>query len=164
MEKDKIKIKSCKKIDTFDANKKQNGWLLELVSDKDGFTKHVQGQAYLTVASPGYFKGFHLHAQADYFVTCIRGRVRHVVYESRKKRHEIEMGDGDFKTVFLPKGCPHGLENIGKNDAYVIIYRHPSWSPDVKEQMDIDPRDIEKEKTWKKAQEFIKSFINEGKR
>lgn len=153
-----IKIKPCKKVGTFDSKKEPNGWLLELISDSDGFTKWLRGQAYLTVARPGQFKGFHLHAAADYFVTCIKGKIKQIIYTGPRKRHEIEMGDDDFKTVFLPKGFPHGLENIGAVDAYVIIYRYPSWSPDFKEQLDITPQDIETEEAWDKIDSFVKEF------
>ena len=102
MKKD-IKIKDCKKVETFDADKKPNGWLLEIFSDRDNFMKNIKGQVYLSVVSPGQFKGFHLHALADYFVTCISGKVRHIVYTAKNKKHENEMGDGDFKKVFLPQ-------------------------------------------------------------
>ena len=163
MEKDIIKIKPCKKIETFDAEKKKNSWLLELISDRDGFTKHIQGQAYLTVAAPGYFKGFHLHALADYFVTCIKGRIQHIIYTSKDSKHEIEMGDGDFKTVFLPKGFPHGIKNIGEGDAHILIYRYPSWDPDVNEQLDIKPEEIEREGIWEQMGEFIEGFRSNAK-
>src|SRR3989344_1232890 len=68
MEKAFIKTKPCKKIETFDADKKPNGWVLEIVSDKDNFTKHIRGQIYLTVVEPGLFKGYHVHAAADLFI------------------------------------------------------------------------------------------------
>lgn len=153
-----IKIKPCKKVETFDSKKEPNGWLLELISDRNGFAKEFRGQVYLTVARPGQFKGFHLHAAADYFVTCIKGKIKHIIYTGPGKRHEIEMGDGDFKTVFLPKGFPHGLENIGTVDAYVIIYRYPSWSSDFKEQLDITSQDIETKEAWYKINSFVKEF------
>lgn len=153
-----IKIKPCKKVETFDSNKKPNGWLLEIISGRDGFTKNLRGQVYLTVAAPGQFKGYHLHAAADYFVTCIKGKIRQIIYTASDRRREIEMGAGDFKTVFLPKGFPHALENIGREEAYVIIYRYPSWSPDFKEELNIAPGDIEKKQTWVKINEFVKNF------
>ncbi len=154
-----VKIKPCKKIVTFDPKtKKPNGWLLEVVSDTDHFTKHLSGQMYLTVANPGEFKGYHLHADADYFVTCLKGKAMEIVYKNRNEKQEIEMGDGDFKTVFVPKGCPHGIKNIGNGPVYVLIYRYPAWSLDVKEQLDISPKDIETSEAWEKIREFKKKF------
>lgn len=153
-----INVKKCKKIDTRDARGTSNGWVLELVSDRDGFTKYLKGQVYLTVAKSGLFKGYHVHALADYYVTCIKGRVRDIIYTGPWKRRETEMGDDDFKTVFIPKGLPHALENIWKEDAYILIYRYPAWSSDVKEQLDIAPADIKKKESWKRIRTFCESF------
>ena len=68
------------------------------------------------------------------------------------------MGDDDFKTVFVPRGCPHGIKNIGKEQALVLIYRYPSWSPDFKEQLDISPEDIETKEAWDRISEFVAKF------
>lgn len=154
-----IKIKPCKKVITFDPKtKKSNGWLLEVVSEADHFTKHLRGQVYLTVAKPGAFKGYHLHAGADYFVTCLKGRVKESIYKSRNKKQEIIMGDGDFKTVFLPRGYPHAIENIGKKSAYVLVYRCPAWSVRIKEQLDIPKNQIKSAEAWRKIRAFIRNF------
>ncbi|MGD0976849.1 MAG: cupin domain-containing protein [Minisyncoccia bacterium] len=159
MKKNIIKIKPCKKIVTFDPKtKKPNGWLLEVVSDTDHFTKHLRGQVYLTVVNPGEFKGYHLHAGADYFVTCLRGKVKEIIYKSMNEKQEVKMGDGDFKTVFLPKGYPHAIENISGEPAYVLIYRYPAWSPTLKEQLDISPKEIETEEAWRIIGKFKKEF------
>lgn len=154
-----VAIKPCKKIITFDPKtKKCNGWLLEIISDTDHFTKHLRGQVYMSVANPGEFKGYHLHAGADYFITCLKGKVKELIYKSRNEKQEIMMGGGDFKTVFLPKGYPHAIENIGREPAYVLIYRYPAWSPDIKEQLDISRNQIKSQKTWSKIRAFIENF------
>lgn len=154
-----IKIKPCKKIITFNPKtKKSNGWLLEIVSDADRFTKHLRGQVYLTIATPGSFKGYHMHAGADYFVTCLKGVVKQIIYKSINERQEVKMGDGNFKTTYLPRCRPHAIQNIGKELAYVLVYRYPAWSPDIKEQFDIPKNCIEDPETWKGIRLFIKNF------
>lgn len=158
MKKDIVKIKPCKKVDTFDAERNPNGWLLELVSEVDSFTKHLKGQMYLSVAEPGTFKGFHLHAISTYYVICIKGRVQEIIYKDRKTKQIVEMGDDDFKTVELPKGYPHAIHNIGSEQAYVLIYRYPGWDPNVKEQLDISPDEIETKKAWREIKKFIKKW------
>lgn len=158
MKKSIVTIKSCKKVITFDTHKKPKGWLLEVVSESDKFTKHLRGQVYLSVLNPKALMDYHLHAQADYFVTCLKGKVVEVIYKNRKEKQEVEMGDGDFKTVFLPKGHPHAIKNIGKEPAYVLIYRYPAWDPKIKEQLDISPEEIETKAAWKKIREFIKKL------
>lgn len=135
-----------------------NGWLLEVVSDTDHFTKNIRGQIYLITVNPGEFKGFHMHAGADYFVTCLKGRVKQIVYKSLTEKQEVIMGDRNFKTTFLPKNHPHAVQNIGKDVAYVLVYRYPAWSPKIKEQFDIAPEEIRTPEVWKKIALFIKDF------
>ncbi|MEK7138468.1 MAG: cupin domain-containing protein [Patescibacteria group bacterium] len=157
--KNKVQVKPCRKITTFDfKTKKSNGWLLEVISERDGFTKHLRGQVYMTVANPGEFKGYHLHAGTDYFVTCLRGTVKHIIYTSINKKEEIKMGDDDFKTVSLSRGYPHAFENIGKIPAYILVYRYPAWSADIKEQFDVPRNQIRNPESWKKIRAFIKNF------
>ncbi len=151
-----IEVKECKRIETLDATGQPNGWLLEIVSDRND--NHIQGQVYLTVAKPGYFKGYHMHALADYHVTCIKGKIRHIVYTGPEKKEVNMLGDSAFKSVVLPRGYPHALENIGKEDAYVIVYRYPAWEAIIKEQLDIKPEDIEQPETWEKIERFIQTF------
>ncbi len=45
-----------------------------------------------------------------------------------------------------------------EKSAAVLIYRYPSWSPDIKEQFDISPSDIEKKSSWVEIRKFIKKF------
>jgi len=163
MEEDFVKIKPCKKVDTLSTEKKPNGWLIEIVSDKDGFTKNLKGQLYMTTINPGVEKGYHIHAVARYYITCIKGRIKSIIYKDRFMKQIIELGDGDFKTYELIPGTAHLMANIGNEQAYILCYRFPSWSADLKEQLDIEPREIETEETWKKINEFVKSFKNEEK-
>lgn len=158
MKKDLIQIKPCKRVETKNQKGTPNGWLLEVISDKDRFTKHLQGQVYLTVAEPGEFKGYHLHAQSDYFVTCLKGTVKEIIYKSRTEKQEVTMGDDDFKTVFLPKGYPHAIQNIGKEPAYVLVYRYPAWDPKIHEQLDITQEKINTAEAWKAIRDFLSDF------
>lgn len=158
MEENIVRVKKAKKVDTLDAHGKPNGFLLELVSDLDNFTTHIKGQLYVSVANPGEIKGFHMHALADYYVICVKGTIKEIVYRDKNSRAEIIMGDGDFKMVEVPRGYPHAVQNIGGVPAYVMIYRHPAWDPNVKEQLDISPEDIETDEAWEKIEAFKKQF------
>lgn len=158
MENDIIQIKPCKKVATKHTDGTSNGWLLELQGDQDGFTEKLVGQFYITVADPGAVKGYHIHALATYHVTCLKGRVRSTVYRDRHSKQSVEMGDGDFKTIKYPPGGAHLIENIGDEPAYVLIYRYPSWSPDVAEQLDIAPEEIETEAAWNRIDAFVQQW------
>ena len=153
-----ITVKPCKKVDTFHTDGTPNGWLLEVQSDRDGFTDKLVGSFYLTVCDPGVVKGYHIHAVATYHVTCLKGRVRSTVYKSRTEKESIEMGNDDFKTIKYAPGCAHLIENISNEPAYVLIYRYPGWSLDLPEQLDVAPEDIDREETWEKIQAFVSQF------
>ncbi|MFH1769761.1 MAG: hypothetical protein ABH833_03800 [Parcubacteria group bacterium] len=161
MSKEVIKIKESKKVDTKGVDGKLNGFVLEVLSEDDGFAEGLKGQVYLTVAGARVQKGYHIHALATYHVSCIKGKMKSTVYYSKNEKKEIEMGDGNFKVIKYPPGCAHLITNIGDEDAYVIIYRDIPWDPEVKEQLDIAPEDIETEEAWKKIKEFNKSFKDE---
>lgn len=158
MKKNIVDIKPCKKVETKNQKGKKNGWLLEVFSDRDGFTKHMKGQVYLTVAQPGEFKGYHLHAVSDYFVTCLKGTIKHIIYKNKTTKQTVEMGDDNFKTVFLPKGHPHAIWNIGNQPAYVLVYRYPAWDPGIREQLDITREEIDTVGAWKTIREFLAQF------
>jgi len=158
MESDFVKIKSCKKVGTKHTDGSPNGWLLEIISDRDGFTEGLTGQAYVTVIDPSVVKGYHIHALARYHVTCIKGKIRSTVYQSRTDKQSVEYGEGDFKTIKYPPGCAHLIENISSEPAYIIIYRDVSWNTDIHEQLDIAPERIETEEAWKEIEDFCKKF------
>src|SRR3989344_5265220 len=156
MEKDFIKIKPCKKVATKHTDGSANGWLLEIGGDRDGFTEGIIGQAYVTVVDPGVVKGYHIHALAKYHVTCFKGKIRSTVYKSRTEKQSVEMGDGDYKTIKYPAGCAHLIENIGTEPAYILIYRDVAWSPDIHEQLDIEPERIDTAEAWQEIDEFCR--------
>lgn len=158
MEKNFVQVKPCKQITTKHTNGSPNGWLLEVQSDRDGFTEQLVGSLYLSVVVPGTVKGYHIHAVAMYHITCIKGRIRSTVYRSRTEKEVVEYGDGDFKTIKYLPGCAHLIENIGDGPAYVLIYRYPSWSSGLPEQLDIPPEEIETDAAWSRITAFVRSF------
>jgi len=156
MEKNFVKIKKCKKIDTFDSGAKRNGWLLEILSDKDKFSENLRGQVYLSVVAPRMKKGFHIHGRATYFLTCIKGKIKSVVYTGRRRKREIRMGDGNYKTIRLLPGTAHLICNLGNEESYILVYRHPSWDANIKEQLDISEQEIRTEESWVKINKFVR--------
>ena len=94
----------------------ENGWLIELYKDGEKTT------AYLTAASPGAFKGYHLHRVRAARYVCVRGRMRIILYsrslnadgETRWKREEHMLDAAMPERLFIPKDVATGLENIGR--------------------------------------------------
>lgn len=133
----KITSRSCKKITTRDLKGKVNGWLLELTSDRDGFTEKLTGQVYLTVVKPKALKGFHKHHLKTNHLTCISGKATLVAWENGKFK-EYCFGEDNFQTVKVPPKIPIAIYNRGHRDAYVINACFPAFDPKVSEQEDID--------------------------
>lgn len=150
MEKNKISTRSCKRINTKDSHGNRNGWLLEVLSERDNFVDNLKGQVYLTIVNAGQEKGFHVHTKATYHVCCILGNIKSILYLDQSRKREISMGGDNLVVIKMEPGVAHLMKNIGNEPAYVLVYRYPAWSPAEKEQIDIAPEDIEKPETWKK--------------
>ncbi len=61
----------------------ERGRLMEILrNDDDVFVKF--GQVYLTTTYPGVVKAWHYHKKQDDFITCVKGMLKLVLYDSRK--------------------------------------------------------------------------------
>ena len=132
-----IKQKVAKKILTYDHRSKENGWILELNSDKDGWTEFIKGQVYLTVVKPKKQKGFHLHKLKTNHLTCIKGLVTIGVFDG-KSIQSFEIGEDNLKTIKIQPNLPLSIYNRGKENAYIVNYCYPAYEPKVKEQEEVD--------------------------
>lgn len=134
----KIFTERAKMVATYDANKKENGCLMELF--KDG-RKTI---AYLTVAKPGSFKGYHLHRVRSARYICVRGKVKVIIYQN-KKRQEYILDSNKPQRLFIPNNIATGLKNIGKDEAWLINYPDPAYDPSLKdEQVEYTEEELKK--------------------
>jgi len=131
-----VVTKKCKRVETVDSQNKPNGWILEIVTDKDNFTEKLEGQVYLTVVKPGTQKGFHLHKLKTNHITCIRGLLTVGVFDG-KKVQEFKIGEDNFETVRVEPNMPLALYNRGNEDAYVINYCFPAYDSNIAEQEEV---------------------------
>ena len=76
---DEVSVEPAKYVVTKDHGGKENGFLIEMF--KDGEKTVV----YLSAASPGAFKGYHLHRVRAARYVCLKGRMRIILYQ-RKAR------------------------------------------------------------------------------
>lgn len=145
-------IKLCKKVVTKDPKSKEpNGFLVEIVSARDCWTEHLKGQVYMTTVLPRVFKGFHIHQKKIDHFTCVRGDVLVVTYEDGEYR-EYPSGEKGFCTVKIPPRVPHGLYNLGTEEAYVINYCYPPYDPE-------DPDQTEWAGDYRPSVEFTKPKV-----
>lgn len=119
----------AKKVTTYNAEKNANGFLIELYKDGD---KTV---AYLTAATPGAFKGYHLHRVRAARYVCVRGRMKITLVQPGTKIKEEHILDSSIpERLFIPKDIATGLENIGDEEAWLINYPDPAYDPHLKDE------------------------------
>ena len=103
----------------------ERGWLMELMrSDWEHFERF--GQVYLTTVYPSVVKAWHYHKKQTDNMTCIKGMLKLVLYDSRetspthKQLEEIFFGDRKPLLVKIPPLVHHGFKSIGGKTAYAI--------------------------------------------
>lgn len=122
-----VRIEDAKKVTTFDHAGDENGWLIELY--KDG----AKTTAYLTAASPGAFKGYHLHRVRAARYVCVRGRMKIILYVGGKRQEHV-LDAAKPQRLFIPPNVATGLENIGDEEAWLVNYPDPPYDPDLKDE------------------------------
>lgn len=129
---------TAKKVKTFDLQGKENGWLMELFKDGD---KTI---AYLSVALPGAFKGYHLHRVRAARYICIRGTMTIILFINNNfERHILNVGD----RLTIPKNVSTGLLNEGQEESWLINYPDPPYDPALKdEQVDYTEEELKQGK------------------
>lgn len=133
-----IKLESAKKVITYDAQGKENGWLMELF--KDG-NKTV---FYLSAITPGAFKGYHLHRLRNGRFICIKGKVKIIAYQNGQ-RQEFILEANNPQRLFMPNNIANGWENIGDEEAWLINYPDPAYDPELKdEQVEYTEEELKK--------------------
>lgn len=126
----------AKRVPTYDLQGNENGFLMELFKDGD---KTV---AYISAATPGAFKGYHLHRVRAARYVCIKGSMNIILYvHGKREEHLLTPG----KTLTIPKDIPTGLHNVGNEEAWLINYPDPPYDPSLKnEQVDYTQEELDR--------------------
>lgn len=131
MDINEVTTEPAKKVTTYSADGKENGWLMELY--KDG----QKTNAYLTAALPGAFKGYHLHRVRAARYVAVKGTMKITTYEHKDGswvRSETILSAVKPQRMFIPKNVATGLENIGSEEAWLINYPDPAYDPGLKDE------------------------------
>jgi dTDP-4-dehydrorhamnose 3,5-epimerase-like enzyme len=136
---DKVKIEEAKKVATYDVDtKEKNGFVIEL------FKEGKKTTVYMSAISPGGFKGYHEHKIRAGRYVCLKGKVKIILYVDGKREEYILSADKPQR-LYIPPNIPNGLENIGKEEAWLINFPLPAYDPDLKdEQIDYAREEIER--------------------
>jgi dTDP-4-dehydrorhamnose 3,5-epimerase-like enzyme len=141
---DKVSVEPAKYVITKDHGGKENGFLIEMF--KGGPTSDLT-EVYLSAATPGAFKGYHLHRVRAARYVCLRGRMRIILYQRKGERwvrEEHILDASDPKRLFIPKNVATGLENIGDEEGWLVNYPDPPYDPSLKdEQVEYTQEELE---------------------
>ena len=147
---DKVSEEVAKKVTTKDHSGNENGFLIELFKNED------KTEVYLSAATPGAFKGYHLHRVRAARYVCLKGKMRIILYvpsenppagggKTQWVREEHFLDASESKRLFIPKNVATGLENIGTEEGWLINYPDPAYDPSLKdEQVEYTQEELEK--------------------
>lgn len=130
-------VSQAKKVTTYDLDKKENGFLVEL----QRFGKYTV--SYLTATNPGGFKGYHLHKVRAANYICIKGKIKIILYtENGREEHVLSADNPQY--LHIPPGIPTGLQNQWDEQAWIINNPEPWYDPELKnEQVDFTEEECE---------------------
>lgn len=144
MNTDASRTETAKKVTTYDLQGKENGYLIELYKDGD------KTSAYLTCATPGAFKGYHLHRVREARYMCVKGKMKVILYVNGKREEHILSAE-NLTRLYIPINVPTGLENIGDEEGWLINYPNPAYDPTLKgEQVDFTQEELDSGEWLKK--------------
>ena len=116
---DGVKVKELKVIPD------ERGRLMEILRRDDEIFKSF-GQVYMTTAKPGVVKAWHCHKRQDDNFTCVHGKIKLALYDTRPKSpthgevNEFILNLDKPRLVHIPKLVYHGFKAVGSYEAIVI--------------------------------------------
>lgn len=133
----------------------ERGRLMEILrNDDDIFTGF--GQVYMTTTYPGAVKAWHYHKKQDDHITCVKGMLKLVLYDSRKKSptfgeiNEFFIGDYNPMLVKVPKMIYHGWKCISEIEALVINVPTKPYDRKKPDEYRLDPHVNDIPYTWER--------------
>ncbi len=133
----------------------ERGRLMEILrNDDDIFTGF--GQVYMTTTYPGAVKAWHYHKQQDDHITCVKGMLKLVIYDSRKESpthgeiNEFFIGDYNPMLVKVPKMTYHGWKCISDEEAIVVNVPTEPYDRINPDEHRLDPHVNDIPYTWER--------------
>jgi dTDP-4-dehydrorhamnose 3,5-epimerase len=122
----------------------ERGRLMEILrNDEAIFTGF--GQVYMTTTYPHVVKAWHYHKKQDDHITCVKGVLKLVLYDGRKKSptfgeiNEFFIGDYNQMLVKVPKMVYHGWKCVSEEEAIVINIPTEPYNRTNPDEYRLDP-------------------------
>ncbi len=132
-----VLLSDCKRVTTYALDGKVNGYLVELAKQGEKTT------AYLTVTSPGSFKGYHMHLRRTGNFVVLRGKVKIILVDGGQKK-EFILEELNHQRITIPVGVYTGIQNIGETEAWMLNFPQPAYDPNDKgEQQEMSQAEVD---------------------
>jgi dTDP-4-dehydrorhamnose 3,5-epimerase len=122
----------------------ERGRLMEILrNDEEIFTGF--GQVYMTTTYPHVVKAWHYHKKQDDYITCVKGMLKLVLYDGRKRSptfgeiNEFFIGDHNQTLVKVPKMIYHGWKCVSEEEAIVINVPTEPYNRTNPDEYRLDP-------------------------
>mgnify|MGYP001309669415 FL=1 len=131
------------------------GRLMEIMRADDNFFKKF-GQVYMTTAFPGVVKAWHYHKKQEDNFTCVHGKMRLALYDSRRTSPTYgEVNDFIISLdnpilVTIPKDVYHGFKCVSDCEAVVINTPTKTYNYKVPDEYRLDAYDNDIPYDWRK--------------
>ncbi len=112
------------------------------------------GEVYFSTAYPGVIKGWHEHTKQVQFYAVVKGMIKLVMYDNRKKSPtyqelmELFIGEDNYQLVRIPVGIINGYKNISSET--VIVANCATLPHDPNEMLRYDPHSDDVPYSWEK--------------
>ena len=122
----------------------ERGRLMEILRNDDQFFTQF-GQVYMTTTYPHVVKAWHYHRRQDDHITCVKGMLKLVLYDGRKKSptyaeiNEFFIGDYNPMLIKVPKMIYHGWKCISEEEAIVINIPTEPYDRKSPDEFRLDP-------------------------
>ncbi len=133
----------------------ERGRLMEILRNDDDIFAGF-GQVYMTTTYPHVVKAWHYHKkQADY-ITCVKGMLKLVLFDSRDgsptrgQINEFFIGDYNPSLVKVPKMVYHGWKCISEEEAIVINVPTEPYDRERPDEYRLDPHINDIPYTWER--------------
>ncbi|HVN97889.1 MAG TPA: dTDP-4-dehydrorhamnose 3,5-epimerase family protein [Syntrophorhabdaceae bacterium] len=133
----------------------ERGRLMEILRNDDGIFQAF-GQVYLTTTYPHVVKAWHYHKKQDDYITCVRGMLKLVLYDARKKSptfgqvNELFIGDDNRMLVKVPRMIYHGWKCISEEEALIINVPTAPYNRTNPDEYRLDPHVNDIPYTWER--------------
>ena len=133
----------------------ERGRLMEILRNDDDIFGGF-GQVYMTTTYPGAVKAWHYHKKQDDHITCVKGMLKLVIYDSRKESptygeiNEFFIGDYNPMLVKVPKMIYHGWKCISEEEAIVVNVPTEPYDRETPDEHRLDPHINDIPYTWER--------------